>query len=229
MPNHVKNRIRMKGIAKLPLFGESEDGSKYFDFNKLIPMPESLNITSGSSESDAIAALILTLSKSQRFLPVSVKSTDSRIVERYDTPEKLQELLETGLKYAENVVKYGSSSWYDWCVRHWGTKWNAYSLEIVDDDTIKFETAWSNPEPVILKLAEMYPDSYIEHQWADEDAGNNSGSREYVDGCWSGDYDEDDDTAYERYMDLWGESKCFYKDDEGHWHRRDCDTCNGCD
>lgn len=47
MPNHVKNVVKMEGITNLPLFVE-EDGKKCFDFNKIILMPESLNIESGS-------------------------------------------------------------------------------------------------------------------------------------------------------------------------------------
>lgn len=47
MPNHVKNVVKMKGITNLPLFVE-ENGKKCFDFNKIILMPESLNIESGS-------------------------------------------------------------------------------------------------------------------------------------------------------------------------------------
>ena len=39
MPNYVRNRVVMEGIANLPLFREV-DGKKHFDFNKLIPMPE---------------------------------------------------------------------------------------------------------------------------------------------------------------------------------------------
>ena len=47
MPNHVKNVVKMEGITNLPLFVE-EDGKKCFDFIKIILMPESLNIESGS-------------------------------------------------------------------------------------------------------------------------------------------------------------------------------------
>ena len=47
MPNHVKNVVKMEGITNLPLFVE-EDGKICFDFNKIINMPESLNIESGS-------------------------------------------------------------------------------------------------------------------------------------------------------------------------------------
>ena len=43
----------------------------------------------------------------------------------------------------------------------------------------RFETAWSNPEPIMLKLSEMYPEATIEHWWADEDMGSNDGYRVY--------------------------------------------------
>lgn len=53
MPNWVRNIVRMKGIADKPLFIEAE-GRKVFDFNKLIPMPESLGIESGSMTNENI-------------------------------------------------------------------------------------------------------------------------------------------------------------------------------
>ena len=43
----------MKGITKLPLF-KQENGIKNFDFNNIIPMPNSLNI-----DTDAIGESIL--------------------------------------------------------------------------------------------------------------------------------------------------------------------------
>ena len=53
MPNHVKNIVKMEGITKLPLFKTEYDEYEKrdvvcFDFNKIIPMPESLSIESGS-------------------------------------------------------------------------------------------------------------------------------------------------------------------------------------
>jgi hypothetical protein len=65
-------------------------------------------------------------------------------------------------------------NWYQWSCSHWGTKWNAYDM-VVDTDGIRFETAWSCPEPIVRKLAEMLPG--VEWQWAyaDEDIGSNCG------------------------------------------------------
>lgn len=53
MPNNVKNIVKMKGILNLPLF-VMEDGVKCFDFNKIIPMPKSLDIESGSMTKECI-------------------------------------------------------------------------------------------------------------------------------------------------------------------------------
>lgn len=136
-----------------------------------------------------------------------------------------------GLQYISNKVLYGHTTWYDWSCENWGTKWNSYDNEQVDADTILFSTAWSNPEPIMLKLSEMYPEATIEHWWADEDMGSNDGRRVYRGGkIVEGDYcDTCSNEAYETYMECWGESECLYKDDEGLWQKRSCEECHGCD
>jgi len=68
MPNHVKNIVKMEGITKLPLFKTEYDEYEKrdvvcFDFNKIIPMPESLNVESGSMETVAIEAVNRKLSQ----------------------------------------------------------------------------------------------------------------------------------------------------------------------
>lgn len=172
MPNHVKNIVRMEGITKLPLFTVEQ----CFDFNKIIPMPESLNIEPGSLEDIAVEAVMRKLDhvrysfqrKSYR------RMTDDEFQQRTHGRNE-NELAKIGLQYISNKVLYGATTWYDWRCDNWGTKWNAYSNERQDEDTISFETAWSNPEPVMLKLSEMYPEVVIEHWWADEDMGSNDG------------------------------------------------------
>ena len=83
--------------------------------------------------------------------------------------------------------QYGSANWYDWSIANWGTKWNSYGYDDnttkdFDGATITFDTAWSNPHPVIAILAEKYPALNFEHKWADEDFGYNIGVREYDNG-----------------------------------------------
>lgn len=83
--------------------------------------------------------------------------------------------------------QYGSANWYDWSIANWGTKWNSYGYhdyteKDFDGATLTFDTAWSNPQPVIAALAAKYPDLHFSHKWADEDFGYNVGEKEYTDG-----------------------------------------------
>lgn len=72
--------------------------------------------------------------------------------------ESYQSKLLLAEKYFENYQKYGEMTWYHWCNKHWGTKWNA----VFDEDSIKrntqqdmifFSTAWYPPIPIMLELA----------------------------------------------------------------------------
>ena len=57
---------------------------------------------------------------------------------------------------------YGATSWWDWCVTHWGTKWGPVDSTCYGKDdssySVSFDTAWSPPEGAILKMSELFPD-----------------------------------------------------------------------
>jgi len=238
MPNHVKNLVKMKGITALPVFTETEDGEERvmaFDFEKIIPMPESLIVDCGTIEAIAVEAAIrraATAAKQPfgpRFVPsLSDVEYKKRLVRCGESEDKLCEL---GAQYIQNLILHGATGWYDWCIEHWGTKWNAYENTRIDQDTISFETAWSAPEPVIAQLAKMYPDAEIEHWWADEDTGSNDGYAKYSGGeaVEFIEYESCSHEAYATYVFCWGESVCLYQDENGMWRRRSCDDCHGCD
>jgi len=65
----------------------------------------------------------------------------------------------------ELIKKYGYDNWYDWCLNNWGTKWDACDVEIdyYDDSQIemRFNTAWSPPEPICKRLREMFDDIHV--------------------------------------------------------------------
>lgn len=55
-----------------------------------------------------------------------------------------------------------NSGGYDWCYDNWGTKWNFSDVEIIRDDyddlvSYTFDTAWSPPTKVIIKMSERFP------------------------------------------------------------------------
>ena len=80
--------------------------------------------------------------------------------------------------------KYGKENcWYEWCIKNWGTKWNAFKQldKINTKNALYFETALSGVPILISKLAWMFPDVIIKYGWADEDFGYNVGELTYKD------------------------------------------------
>jgi hypothetical protein len=65
---------------------------------------------------------------------------------------------------SEEKQKYGENNWYDWSIKHWGTKWdiNKDSLSINLDGFEKgrlfvaFDSAWSPPLKAIVELYEKH-------------------------------------------------------------------------
>lgn len=194
MPNHITNIIKLEGdrlhIQKLleAIYIE-EYGLGTVDFNKVIPMPESLDIESGSATKRAMKAyddfmsafkILNGADADPNMIP---EESEKAFAEYRDlSPEEWQ----LGKTAYWNNVQYGFSDWYDWRRANWGTKWNSYGYDEHDDysnkDRVKFLTAWAAPHPVISKLAKMFPEVEIEHEWADEDIGSNCGRRVYYDG-----------------------------------------------
>lgn len=75
----------------------------------------------------------------------------------------------------QEKLKYGDKTWYEWNIKNWGTKWNAYSVGYTYS-AIHFETAWGHPFPVIKALSKMFPKIEFLVAFADEDLGSNLGA-----------------------------------------------------
>lgn len=78
--------------------------------------------------------------------------------------------------------QYGENNWYNWSIKNWGTKWNAYDTAITDYDDIFFDTAWATPRPVFIELSKKFPTVEIQVEHADEDIGSNCGVTIYKNG-----------------------------------------------
>lgn len=182
MPNWVYNKVYFRGDSKrldeLKNFVKTEE--REFDFNKIIPMPESLNIESSSRETIATAC-----ARAKR----AGKNTCEEFEKYYDHEKSFDEWAEMGEIYLTNFEKYGATTWYDWSWNNWGTKWNACDVEWIDDNEVEFNTAWNAPEPIYYKLAELFPDIKFDVEFADEDIGSNCGTVTY-----------DGDSVYVEYV-----------------------------
>lgn len=118
----------------------------YDDLNilkKLLSMPQPIQLAKGRLDFQDINFY-------------SLISPDESIWEEYNGPEIMGRSLEESLKFASN-------HWYDWNIRNWGTKWNAYDKVVchnLDDESVdsyyityEFNTAWSPPEGIMKALA----------------------------------------------------------------------------
>ena len=76
-------------------------------------------------------------------------------------------------------------NWHKFNTARWGTNWNAYDMEIVERSdeklVIKFDTAWSLPEPIINELVSWFPELKFFHEFYDE-GGWFFGDRTYSSG-----------------------------------------------
>lgn len=202
------------------------------DFNNIEAVPERLNIVSGGNDRYYVSLYLRTLNYSDRkllryklserkvsfykdyslkyFNPIYSRIDDDRLAymsktfkDQYKnlTPNSMEDV---GKAYVDNILDYGDDTWYEWCCRHWGTKWNAVESRIFDDG-FEFETAWSAPFPIIEKLSKKFPELTFYHEWADEDLGNNCGGIVVRDGEVIDEHEfESDEDAHEFACTMWG-------------------------
>lgn len=219
MPNWVQNNITFSGddtaIKKmLEEIQDDELGFGSIDFNKIIPMPESLIIESGSRTSKGID-MVKTYLKS---MPDELKSKEGTYEEFFEdlrnhiadiSDEEERKIWDIGVTAVDNLMKYDAPTWYEWCCNNWGTKWNACSCSKVNENskTISFQTAWDTPLTVMEKLSEMFPSIEIQTEYADENIGENCGQYTFIGGklkfMWKPTDEETHKTALEFAATVW--------------------------
>jgi hypothetical protein len=77
-----------------------------------------------------------------------------------------------GEKEREMCFEKKIPNWYDWNQEMWGTKWNAYTTDVLrnEEDTLEFtfQTAWNIPKPIIEKLFNLFKGCEIHYLAVDE-------------------------------------------------------------
>lgn len=134
MPNWVTNTIYLEGIGKREEFYRTftEDGIEKKAFDFNVFIPE--------------------------------PKTEEECRKLYDGDRYIDTIDEKG-RSARALMHDDGRNWFDWYQWHcdfWGTKWNACDTQILDDDTVKFDTAWGEPGPIFRKLSSMYPGVIID-------------------------------------------------------------------
>ena len=182
MASYVKTRFEVYGkkadVEKFISFISSETSD--FDFNNVIPMPNELDIESGKIECLSFTYFCKKngiCNIPGRFDLYADKSLE-QIEEQIRTLGKeLEEYYKQGELYYQNYMKYGYTSWYNWCCDMWGTKWNAsnidyngmylcYRAENPENDkyvaNYKFDTARTPPIRIFSAIIKKFPELEFE-------------------------------------------------------------------
>lgn len=152
-----------------------EAWTRFPDFNKIIPMPEGLHI-----KKDGLISLL-----ENQFAwnePLKKRLDSIRKGEGFSYDEQIEKQIDNFAKGIKNYLKYGTACWYDWAIKNWGTKWNAYGCEKIDDNIFQFRTAWSGVPYLIHELSYKFPEVEFYYEWSDEDTGSNCGTGKYLNG-----------------------------------------------
>ena len=158
MPNHCHNRVTFYSddttailkLHKIFLKGiETDDNTEPNDtvFGSFIPEPDWKKFHS-----------LRKLAKSIHSKPRGEVGECPKMIIDKDKPFR------SGLRFKSTDVM--DDRWYNWRVQNWGTKWDAYTMEIDDTDMphgfeVQFETAWSPPEEVCHAIREQFDDLSI--------------------------------------------------------------------
>lgn len=212
MPNWCSCSVEIDCSKELfdEIYTYVKSENNIFDFGRIIPMPESLHIDSGSMTDRAIAYTIT----ERLTIPVEQTNLSELITNQFDpdwdnkvaaavatwaetaSAEDKNNLYAQGKQYLFNKENYGAFTWYEWSIENWGTKWNAEDASL-NQNTFCFDTAWSPCSPVIRALAERFPEAHIRFQYSEPGWGF-CGVEEYKNGCLVYKLDGD-------YYEIWPE------------------------
>ena len=185
MPNWTFNTITLRGdTAKRDEFKKQVKGDdQEFDFNKIKPMPESLAIESGSRTGLGLACYDAKYFKEWSgfpWFPDSYPNVTTPKQLRMLLLEQEPEVVKLGKQAMNNLQQYGAPTWYEWCNKHWGTKWNACEIEVEeygDTLTYRFDTAWDCPRPLVEPVIELAQELGLSVVW---DADHEDGGYEAI-------------------------------------------------
>ncbi|MDQ0869006.1 hypothetical protein QFZ70_001479 [Arthrobacter sp. V1I9] len=168
MPNWTTNHVEITGSKEniATLISDTklgfEVGDTEFDFKGIVPMPDALNIESGSSTDLGLAAHDDEAFRYTSSFPwFRDRYPDAKTREEFASTleDKQPEVYNIGKVAFKNKQEYGYATWYEWKNARWGTKWGASHavLTVAPSDTrvvLSFDTPWVAPVPIFDALEE---------------------------------------------------------------------------
>ncbi len=172
MPNHVTNKVQAQSHVIRAMLNESGE----VDFTTAAPFPgpcgsEWAGICMAAEEA---AEIVCGIPVNGNPL-IAMLETSNR--EQFDIKKLSDESFEQFIGMVRNWRACGYLHPMDFASKVWGTKWNAYQQTANPEaGTCQFDTAWSCPMGVLVKVSERSPDDAINVTYADEDIGSNCGT-----------------------------------------------------
>lgn len=172
MPNWVANKVQAPSHVILAML----NAEGVVDFNTAAPFPgpcgaEWFGISVAAEEA---AKIICGVPVNDHPLIAALESGNR---ERFDIKKLDDESFEQFVGMVRNWRACGYLHSMDFACKVWGSKWNACEPQAdPETGTCEFDTAWSCPMGVLVKVSERFPDDAITVTYADEDIGSNCGT-----------------------------------------------------
>lgn len=169
MPNWVTSKVKApEGVIQAMV---NKEGN--IDFGKIIKFDGEFPWNGILVDAETAAERTLNLPLNSHPMIGSLQQSSR---DRVDVSGLSDEGFEQFIQMLRNHRKTGYLHCMDFARSAWGTKWNAFEPNVDGPESASFETAWSFPEPIFIKLSQMFPDATIEVAYADEDIGSNCGT-----------------------------------------------------
>jgi hypothetical protein len=157
MPNWCENDLWVYGpkkeLERLRQFMKGDDGN--LDYNKFIPYPRKFDDITEKA----------TIKCVREIEPETKDMTDDEV-------RVYVRISGRSLKELAGWRNEGyNSGGCDWCIKNWGTKWNASNTTVVTRARslfVMFTSPWSPPSPVIKKMGKMFPTLRFIHKYYEQ-------------------------------------------------------------
>ncbi|MFJ3486616.1 hypothetical protein ACIPL1_24905 [Pseudomonas sp. NPDC090202] len=170
MPNWVTNKVSApKEVLQSLINAEGR-----IDFNTLITFAGSFPWNGIDCAAEKCAEVITSQPLDENPLIASLQQSNRQGANALRLSD---EQFEQFVQMLRNKRLTGHFHTLDFANANWGTKWNACDQDPdLEAGTLKFDTAWSCPEPVLKALSAKHPEAEICVVYADEDIGSNCGT-----------------------------------------------------
>lgn len=170
MPNWVTNKVQAPSHVIRAMLNDKG----HVDFNTAAPFGGQNNWNGIRMDAEEAAQIVCGIPKDKHPL-IAAFQADSRA--RFDLKKLDEEGFRQFVGMLENYRACGYLHIMDFARQVWGTKWNACKPKADPEaGTCEFDTAWSCPMGVLVKVSERFPGDSITVTYADEDIGSNCGT-----------------------------------------------------